>query len=176
MAKFLTTIKCGQKKYNISHTGKDVYFSASAKTGGNTLKGVRFTNNQIVSNNGKAMSDFDICQAIKKSKSSGECFISTAVYQSINKPDNCYELQTLRGFRDEVMLANKNWAPLVEEYYAIAPDIAEKLNKLEQSIHTKIHQNYLLPCIALIEQKRYEEAINHYKKMVASLQKISFKK
>jgi len=65
MAEYLKTLKCGGKTYYVSHSGSDVYYNSSSKTGGFTLKGAKFVSNEIKVN-GKPASDFDLCQAIAK--------------------------------------------------------------------------------------------------------------
>lgn len=57
-----------------------------------------------------------------KSKKSG-CFVATACYDS----SNCPEVNVLRLFRDEVLLANVFGRALVSIYYAVSPPIAEWL-------------------------------------------------
>lgn len=58
-----------------------------------------------------------------------KCFISTAVYGD----PLSYELNILREFRDSVMLTNKVGSKLVSYYYAIGPEIAEKIEDDEAS-------------------------------------------
>lgn len=68
MSEYATTVKYGDKSYNISVSGKDVYFSSTSKTGGITLKGIKCINNQLcISEDSKPASDFQIAQAIGKS-------------------------------------------------------------------------------------------------------------
>lgn len=68
MATFAMSVKCGDKKYHISVSGKDVYFSSSQKTGGASLKGIKNYNNELrtVSDN-KPATEFSLCQAIRHS-------------------------------------------------------------------------------------------------------------
>jgi hypothetical protein len=61
----------------------------------------------------------------------GGCFITTAVCLSGNKPDDCYELQTLRKFRDSWLV---EWHPEdVKQYYAEAPMIVSKISAREDA-------------------------------------------
>ena len=68
MSVHVMSVKCGDKTYHISASGKDVYFSSNSKTGGFTLKGIKVYNNELrtISDN-KPATDFALCQAIKKS-------------------------------------------------------------------------------------------------------------
>jgi len=59
----------------------------------------------------------------KAMKASSGCYISTAAYGSPMAP----ELDTLRGFRDRVLLPTSPGKLLVDHYYRTAPDIAHRL-------------------------------------------------
>lgn len=68
MSEYALTVKYGDKSYNISVSGKDVYFSGSSKTGGMTLKGIKCINNQLkTSSDNKVATDFQLAQAIGRS-------------------------------------------------------------------------------------------------------------
>lgn len=68
MSEYAKTIKCGDKSYNLSVSGKDVYFSSSSKTGGTTLKGIKNINNELrTSIDNKPATDFSLCDAIRNS-------------------------------------------------------------------------------------------------------------
>jgi hypothetical protein len=51
------------------------------------------------------------------------CFITTACCELIGLPDDCWELRTLRRFRDEVMLPTAEGRADVARYYQLAPAI-----------------------------------------------------
>lgn len=101
------------------------------------------------------------------------CYITTAVCQSLNKPDDCYELTTLRKYRDEYLLASPEGEEIVEEYYNIAPTIVKRIGKEENAadIYRKIWEEYLSPCIRLIEEGKKEECKYVYSDMVKKLEK-----
>ena len=66
MSEYAMSVRCGDKTYNISVSGKDVYFSSSSRTGGITLKGIKIYNNELrTTSDNKAASEFAICQAIQ---------------------------------------------------------------------------------------------------------------
>lgn len=105
-------------------------------------------------------------------KKSSLCFITTAVCKYFNKPDDCYELTTLRKFRDIWLSAQPDGKALVSEYYAIAPDIVNAIdNSLEKDIiYMHIRNDYIEPCINLIElgandtcKKLYIDMVNELK-------------
>lgn len=101
------------------------------------------------------------------------CYITTAVCESQNKPDHCYELNLLRKYRDDYLLGSPSGTALVERYYDIAPTIVSRINKEKnkREIYETIYNTYLSPCLLLIEQNRNEECQEVYTKMVTDLQK-----
>ncbi len=100
------------------------------------------------------------------------CYITTAVCKSLDKPDDCYELTTLRQYRDEYLLASEGGKLLVEEYYNIAPTIVKRIDKQDNAgdIYRGIWNKYLSPCIRLIEEERKEECREVYSQMVRKLE------
>lgn len=56
------------------------------------------------------------------------CFLTTATVGAIGLSDNCWELQALRSFRDDVLKQTPKGRRLVEDYYTIAPDIVGIVN------------------------------------------------
>ncbi|MGC4019555.1 MAG: hypothetical protein QM793_10280 [Muricomes sp.] len=101
------------------------------------------------------------------------CYITTAVCKSMDKPDDCYELTVLRDYRDEYLLNSKEGEGLVKEYYNVAPTIVKRIDREASSaeIYAGIWQDYLSPCIRLIEADRKEECRELYGDMVHSLEK-----
>ena len=101
------------------------------------------------------------------------CYITTAVCESLNKPDDCYELTTLRKYRDEYLLSTESGREIVEEYYNIAPTIVKRIGRQDDAgeIYRGIWDEYLSPCIHLIEKGRKEECKDRYSEMVRKLEK-----
>lgn len=110
-------------------------------------------------------------QDTPKTKKSG-CFITTAVCDSLNKGDDCYELTTFRRFRDDWLARQTDGPSLIEEYYDVAPKIVEMINTKDNrnEIYQEILNDYLKPCLTLIEGKRYEACKSLYMEMVKKLQ------
>lgn len=100
------------------------------------------------------------------------CFITTAVCEMQAKPDDCYELTQFRKFRDEWLLLQNDGAKLIQHYYHIAPILVENINRRGDSkeIYESINTNYLVPCLKLIEKKRYAECKKLYIRMVEKLE------
>lgn len=103
----------------------------------------------------------------------GMCYITTAVCRSLDKPDDCYELNLLRDYRDHYLLATEDGYKLVEEYYNIAPTIVKKINRCGNAdeIYHHIWEAYLNPCVRLIEAERPEECQKLYSNMVRGMAK-----
>lgn len=168
MADFIKKIKCGDKTYNISGSGKEVYFSSSNRTGGSKLKGIKLYNNELrCTSDNKSPSDVVICQKIKESTQSG-CFISSAVILTLNKRDDCEELETLRAFRDQKLLKTPEGTNLVNEYYEIAPKIAKNIENSKRNVEISryLFNEYIEPCLKLISKEQPVEAIELYAEMV----------
>ena len=101
------------------------------------------------------------------------CYITTAVCESLNKPDDCYELTTLRKYRDTYLMESEEGREIVKEYYNIAPTIVKRIGRRENAdeIYHGIWDSYLEPCIRLIETDKKEECRDLYITMVRTLEK-----
>lgn len=104
------------------------------------------------------------------------CFITTAVCESQHKSDDCYELSLFRSFRDDYLLQSDDGVQMVHEYYDVAPSIVKHIGKRSDAdrIYETIWQQYLSPCIRLIESDRREECVDLYKSMVCDLKEQYF--
>lgn len=104
-------------------------------------------------------------------KKSSLCFITTAVCKYFNKPDDCYELTTLRKFRDYWLAIQPEGKELIEEYYAIAPGIVTAIDTSSEKdrIYMRILSDYIEPCIKLIEVGAYDTCKKLYIDMVNDL-------
>lgn len=100
------------------------------------------------------------------------CYITTAVCKSLDKPDNCYELTLLRDYRDDYLLKSDDGMADVKEYYNIAPTIVKRIDRLENAseIYQGIWQEYLSPCVHLIEENKKAECQVLYSDMVHKLE------
>lgn len=100
--------------------------------------------------------------------SRGGCFITTAICDTMQLPDDCEYLTLLRDFRDNVMRKNDRWSRLVDQYYEIAPDIVARINIRPDraQIYLTLRDDFLLPCVENIKQGYHSEAIILYREMV----------
>lgn len=104
------------------------------------------------------------------------CYITTAVCESLGKPDECYELTLLRDYRDHYLAGQENGAELIQRYYDIAPTIVKRINRKpeREEIFKDIWTTYLKPCIELIEAGDNEGCMVCYTNMVYDLQEKYF--
>jgi hypothetical protein len=174
MAEHIMTIKCGDKSYHLSASGKDIYYSPNNKTGGIALKGAKMYNNEIrLTSDDKPIGEAQLCMLIKKNNSGG-CFISTAVCSTLGKDDDCRELSLLRRFRDDVMAKDPRWKPLIGEYHALAPEIAARMLAARDGREwaKRLYDVYLADCIRLIEAGEHARAIERYRDMIDDCQRM----
>ena len=110
----------------------------------------------------------------KKYRGEG-CFITSAVCYYSGKPDNCIELTTLRNYRDCWLKNQADGKKLIDEYYKIAPKIVRNIKKLSncKEIFSSLLNNYIEPCIELINSEKFVECKNLYIKMVNYAKTIS---
>lgn len=104
------------------------------------------------------------------------CYITTAVCESRHKSDDCYELSLLRDFRDDYLLQTPEGEEMVHEYYDVAPSIVKHIEKRSDAaqIYEGIWQQYLSPCIRLIETDHKKECVDLYRNMVYDLREQYF--
>jgi hypothetical protein len=89
----------------------------------------------------------------------------------MGRPDDCYELQTLRRFRDQHLLATEEGRALVHHYYEVAPGIAERLNGRREleGVWAVVTQ-----CVQAVDENRFDDATRLYTCMVRSLEEGTF--
>lgn len=103
----------------------------------------------------------------------GGCFITSAVCESFDKPDDCAELTAFRYFRDNWLINQPDGQQLIDEYYAVAPEIVRRINERADSaeIYLEIWVEYLDPCYDLIQRGEYLACKQKYVEMVRRLQR-----
>ncbi len=120
------------------------------------------------------ISDFESINSGFKTKF---CYITTAVCESLKKPDDCYELNLLRDYRDTYLLGLPGGEKLIEAYYDVSPTIVKHINRhtMRDAIYADIWREYLSPCIRLIEEHKNEQCRVLYQDMVDTLARRYFK-
>jgi len=93
------------------------------------------------------------------------CFLTTAVCEYQLKPDNCYELETLRKFRDGWL--KENHPADIETYYAHAPAIVAKIKASHSAVRIfdEMYFGFILPALKAIEADNFNEAYKIYKSL-----------
>lgn len=101
------------------------------------------------------------------------CYVTSAVCESLGKPEDCYELKLLKHYRDGYLSSQPDGEALIEEYYNIAPTIVKRINKKENAkeIYQNIFEEYISPCIHNIETEDNEACKQIYTDMIRILQK-----
>jgi hypothetical protein len=107
----------------------------------------------------------DTGKSREKKKGSGR-FITTAACEYRGLPDDCYELQVLRSFRDNYLMQTPEGEALVARYYSEAPVIAECLTRSEDLEYA---WSSISRCVKLVEEREYEQAIRQYRDMFHNL-------
>lgn len=114
---------------------------------------------------------------IKRQQANGECksgcFITTAACEIVGLDDKCWELRTLRAFRDGWMSKNTRTQNEISIYYEIAPKIVARINNLphSDSMWKNVYAFYILPASIFAKLKFNKAAYLFYKLMVKRLRK-----
>ena len=85
--------------------------------------------------------DNDACTA-------ADCFITTACCESLGLDDDCFELRSLRRYRDSVLANQPYGAAVIARYYEIAPRILAQLSAspgTRESVLLLVYARYVLP-------------------------------
>lgn len=98
------------------------------------------------------------------------CFITTACTELMGLPNDCFELATLRGFRDEYLFHRAGGRALIAEYYRIAPEIVQRIVERQDSatILASLYE-WVRDCVILILVEQKEAALRRYTEMVFGL-------
>lgn len=128
----------------------------------NALIGINSLNNAT---------NLSIAQSGNSGGGGGGCYITTAICQSLNKPDNCEELEMMRNFRDNYMRRDPELTKLVDEYYLVAPKLVAMLNENpdKREVYSFLKDFYLTPAIDLIKGGNNIRAVALYTEMVNAL-------
>lgn len=99
----------------------------------------------------------------------GGCWLSEAVAAAGGMGDNGMELQTLRQFRDTVMMSNPVGQSLAQQYDMIAPIVVEGISARPDAmqIYQQIKGEFIDPAVEAIQAGHTEEALKIYAQMVS---------
>jgi hypothetical protein len=97
------------------------------------------------------------------------CYITTAVCSALGLSDDCEELQTLRWFRDRIVLATEAGRGDVATYYASAPGIVCQIDAHPHAalIYRELYENFIGPAVTAIKTGSYEAAYALFKACVS---------
>lgn len=104
-------------------------------------------------------------------KNATRCFITTAVCLTLGKPDDCEELVAMRAFRDEWLRDQPDGPELIDEYYKVAPNIVENINKEpnRREIFADIYDKFISPCVEHAKLRDFQKSKDIYVDMVNTL-------
>lgn len=93
------------------------------------------------------------------------CFLTSACTEAMGLPDSCYELGTLRQFRDEYLASSPEGRQAIREYYETAPMVvtAIKLRDDHAVVLQEIYSQLVEPAVRLIEAKEHTRAFQLYR-------------
>ena len=114
--------------------------------------------------------DQPACARFIERQYGGGCYLTTACVEYKGLADDCYELTTLRQFRDEYVRSLENGEELIKRYYDVAPRIVECIDASpnKDEIYQEIYQ-YILKCIEHINRGEYVETLSLYTTMVEEM-------
>jgi len=78
---------------------------------------------------GKPYAEAALPQGCTKKTPSASCFVTTAAVETIGLADDCWELETLRRFRDAALPDMPGGKDLIRRYYALAPAMIARINR-----------------------------------------------
>src|SRR5262245_14909519 len=74
------------------------------------------------------------------------CFLTTACCEVLRLSDDCFELRTLRRYRDRVLIDMPGGRAAIAAYYLVAPSILERLPKHERAATLlSVYMRFILP-------------------------------
>lgn len=98
----------------------------------------------------------------------GGCFLTSAAVGLLGRPDDCWELQALRQFRDGWLSRQAGGPDLITEYYRTAPAMAAQLERQPAKL-ARLYLGTIVPA-ALAARLGCNRLANHlYSRMVRKL-------
>jgi hypothetical protein len=115
-------------------------------------------------------------QALAKRAGDGECtppegcFITTACCEVLGLDDDCFELRTLRRYRDHVLAKRPGGEAAIARYYALAPLILARLPREARAPRLRsIYARHILPAALAARLGLNAVAYRLYARMVEDL-------
>lgn len=110
---------------------------------------------------------YDECPIYKQSDYSSGCFLTTIVCDILKRDDHDSVLNTMRGFRDNVLQKDQKYFNILKDYDYIGPLLAYKLSQdsKREMIASKIYDYSLTRIAVQINKQNYEQAVTLYQAM-----------
>ena len=103
------------------------------------------------------------------------CFFTTAASLTLGLSDDCWELRTLRAFRDGPLATTAEGRALTARYYAEAPRLVDGVNRRRDAdrVWLAAYWTHILPCALMARLGLHKAAIAHYTRLFARLEKLA---
>ena len=101
------------------------------------------------------------------------CFVTTAVCEFRDQPDDSEMLTAFRNFRDGYLRKQPEGAAEIREYYDRAPGLVARINVCEDraAIYPKLYEQYLTPCMDALKSGDNARCHAIYREMMGALLK-----
>lgn len=105
----------------------------------------------------------------------GGCFLTTAAVDTLGLSDDCWELRTLRRFRDGPLARIPGGQALTARYYACAPRLVEAVDRRADAatVWLNTYWTYILPCAVMTRFGLHRAAVAHYRRLFGRLERLA---
>ena len=103
------------------------------------------------------------------------CFLTTTICDMLGFDDNCYGLNVMRNFRDNVLVNDSRYYPLLAEYEIVGPVISENMKNDDHGVEVAEYyfENYIYDIVMNLSTKKdYNEAVEKYVEMVTDFKRM----
>ena len=98
------------------------------------------------------------------------CFLTTACCEVLGLPDDCFELRTLRRYRDETLAAMPGGNAAIAAYYLLAPSILDRLPRQDRVARLlSVYARFILPSAVAARLGLNALAYRLYARMMSEL-------
>ena len=106
-------------------------------------------------------------------QSTAGCFFTTATVETLGLSDDCWELETLRAFRDGPLARTAAGRALAKRYYAEAPRLVDGVNRRADAarVWLSAYFTHILPCAVMARLRLVDMAIRHYSRLFHLLER-----
>lgn len=104
-----------------------------------------------------------------------DCFFTTAAVGTLGLSDDCWELQTLRAFRDGPLRRTESGRALSVRYYNEAPRLVAGINERGDAaaIWLNSYWCYIVPCAVMARLGLGSPAVAHYRRLFKRLESLA---